>query len=174
MPITPLHTLSILWISLKYPHTVDPLTIIISSVIIDIESVAGIILQKPHGFWHSYLGAMLVALLLAVIISMVERRKERLLNRIFKTFKLPFFPQYGVRKIIVAAFLGSISHVLLDSFTHRNFVNIFFPFEISSNPFWLGFGFAWIVYGGTMVLSVYSILRWYIISKRKSQIQETF
>ncbi len=171
MPLTPLHTLALLWIYLRYPRLVDPSALIVSTLIIDIESVVGIILHRSHGIWHSYVGAALVALLMAVLLYMFERRNERLLNRIYTSLQLPFFPPYKLRNVTFTVLLGSTSHVLLDSFTHRSFPNVLFPFEASPNPFWFGFEFAWLVYAVVISLSAYSLLTWFRWSDKGAPIQ---
>lgn len=168
MPLTPLHTLSILWFYLRYPRQVDPAALIISTSLIDLESAAGIILHRSHGIWHSYVGASLVALLMAVSLYIFERRSGQLLTRVFRAFHLPFFPPYRFRNIASTVMLGSIIHVALDSFTHKSFPNVLFPFVTSPNPFWFGFEFAWLIYATVIIISVYSLTQWFRWSKEQT------
>ena len=170
MPLTPLHTLSVLWFYLRYPRLIDPAALIISTSILDVESIVGIILHRPHGIWHSYVGAVLVSLPMAVLLFMFERRSEGWLTGVFSALHLPFFPPYKFESVVFTVMLGSVIHVALDSFTHRSFPNILFPFRASANPFWFGFEFAWLVYSGVIALSIYSLVRWLKSEERSSAV----
>jgi len=161
MPLTPLHTLTLLWIYLRSPRRVDPAALIASTSIIDLESAAGIVLHRPHGVWHSYLGAALASIPIAISLYMLERRCEGRFTQIFNAFSLPFHPPYSFKSTVITATFGGVSHVLLDSLTHRSFPNALFPFKASPNPFWLGFESAWIVYTIVSALSLYSLICWY-------------
>ncbi|NHI88956.1 MAG: hypothetical protein EAX87_05485 [Candidatus Thorarchaeota archaeon] len=147
MPFTPYHFGPALFIGILLFPFIDLATIMVASVILDLEPLAVILfdLQMPlHAFFHTYLGATIVACGLSV--SLYPFRKY--LNEIVSFFGLK--QESSMRHIISASFIGTYSHVLLDSFLYSE-MNPFFP--LLGNPFvgLLGFGF---VYNLCVVLGV--------------------
>jgi hypothetical protein len=139
MPFTPYHFGPALFIGVLLFPFVDLTTIMIASVILDIEPLAVILfhLSMPlHAFFHTYLGATLVACVLSVLIYPFRKY----LNGIVSFFGLK--QESSWRHIISASFIGTYSHVLLDSFLYPE-MNPFFP--LLGNPFLglLGFGFVY-------------------------------
>lgn len=108
---------------------VDFPTLMIASVIIDIEGISVLVfnLSYPvHGYFHSFLGASLAALLL--ILMMKYLRKY--LTPIMAVFKVE--QEITLRSISFGAFLGTFSHVFLDALLYGE-MNPFFP--LLGNPF---------------------------------------
>jgi len=130
LPFTPYHFGPALLIgTLLFPF-IDFATIVIASVILDLEPLAVIFLDLPmplHSFFHTYLGATIVAIILT--IGIYPFRKY--LNEIVSFFGLK--QESSFQRIILASFIGTYSHVLLDSFLYTE-MNPFFP--LIGNPFW--------------------------------------
>jgi hypothetical protein len=147
MPFTPYHFGPVLLIGVLLFPFVDIATIMVASVILDLEPLAVILFDlpgPPHAFFHTYLGASIAAILLSVVIYPFRKY----LNEIVSFFGLE--QESSLRHIIPASFIGTYSHVLLDSFLYAE-MNPFYPFL--GNPFVgiLGFGF---VYNFCLVLGV--------------------
>ncbi|MHA1615201.1 MAG: hypothetical protein ACTSYJ_10175, partial [Candidatus Thorarchaeota archaeon] len=108
---------------------VDLSTIIIASVILDLEPLTVLMLQLPlpfHGFFHTYLGATIVACVLSLAIFPFRGY----LNKIVSIFGL--HQESSFRQIFPASIIGTYSHVLLDSILYAE-MNPFFP--LIGNPF---------------------------------------
>ncbi len=123
MPFTPYHFGPALLIgALLFPF-IDFPTMMIASVILDLEPLSVIIfnLQLPlHAFFHTYVGATIVAIILS--IGIYPFRKY--LNRFVALFGLK--QESSFQHIIPASFIGTYSHVFLDSFLYVE-MNPFFP-----------------------------------------------
>jgi membrane-bound metal-dependent hydrolase YbcI (DUF457 family) len=137
MPFTPYHFGPALFIGVLLFPFIDLATIMVASVILDLEPLAVILfdLQMPlHAFFHTYLGATIVACVLSVLLYPFRKY----LNEIVSFFGLK--QESSMRHIISASLIGTYSHVLLDSFLYSE-MNPFFP--LLGNPFvgLLGFGF---------------------------------
>lgn len=131
MPFTPFHFGPSGLIGLLLLKWVDFPTILIASVVIDIEPLLVILfnLSYPlHGFFHSFLGATLVALLLILIM----RYFRRYFSVFMKIFKLK--QDVTLNSIALGAFIGLFSHILLDAPIYVE-MNPFFP--IVENPFFV-------------------------------------
>lgn len=139
MPFTPYHFGPALFIGVLLFPFIDLATIMVASVILDLEPLAVILfdLQMPlHAFFHTYLGATIVACVLSVLLYPFRKY----LNEIVSFFGLK--QESSMRHIISASLIGTYSHVLLDSFLYSE-MNPFFP--LLGNPFvgLLGFGFVY-------------------------------
>lgn len=139
MPFTPYHFGPALFIGVLLFPFIDLATIMVASVILDLEPLAVIIfdLQMPlHAFFHTYLGATIVACALSVLVYPLRKY----LNGIVSLFGLK--QESSMKHIVLASFIGTYSHVLLDSFLYSE-MNPFFP--LLGNPFvgLLGFGFVY-------------------------------
>lgn len=147
MPFTPYHFGPALLIGTILFPIVDFATIMIASVILDLEPLAVILFGLPmplHAFFHTYLGATLVAVALSVLIYPFRKY----LNEIVSFFGLK--QKSSIYQIVLASLIGTYSHVLLDSFLYAE-MNPFLP--LLGNPFLglLGFGF---VYSLCIVLGI--------------------
>lgn len=129
MPFTPYHFGPGLLIGVLLFPFVDLTTIMVASVILDLEPLAVILLDLPmplHSFFHTYLGATIVAVILSICIYPFRKY----LNDIVSLFGLE--QESSFRHIIPASLIGTYSHVLLDSFLYSE-MNPFYPFI--GNPF---------------------------------------
>ena len=147
---------------------IDLSTVVIASVILDIEPIVVILFGLPsplHGFFHSYLGATLVA----IVLSLVVWPMRKPLNSIVSLFGLN--QESSLRHIVPASFIGVYFHVFLDSFIYPE-MNPFYP--LIGNPF-IGvlpvtFVYSSCVYIGLLGLGVLS-LRILYVHFQQSKIQ---
>ncbi|MFW9811039.1 MAG: hypothetical protein ACFFF9_01140 [Candidatus Thorarchaeota archaeon] len=129
MPFTPYHFGPSLLLGILLFPFVDLVTLMIASVIVDLEPMAIMFLSLPyplHGFFHTYLGATIAALVLSGFVYPFRKY----LNSIVSLFGL--HQTSSLRHIIGASFVGTYSHVFLDSFLYAE-MNPFFP--VLGNPF---------------------------------------
>jgi hypothetical protein len=151
MPLTPYHFGPAILIGvLLFPY-IDFTTILIASVILDLEPLFVILFDWPlplHAFFHTYLGATIVAFLLAVVIFPFRKY----LNEIVSLFGLK--QESSFWHIISASLIGTYSHVLLDSFLYSE-MNPLFP--LLGNPF-LGILTSGFVYNLCLVLGLIGFL----------------
>lgn len=129
MPFTPYHFGPGLLLGVVLLPFVDLSTIIIASVILDLEPLTVLMLQLPlpfHGFFHTYLGATIIACVLSLTIYPFRGY----LNKLVSIFGL--HQESSFRQIFPASIIGTCSHVFLDSFLYAE-MNPFFP--LIGNPF---------------------------------------
>ncbi|MEM3641847.1 MAG: DUF4184 family protein [Candidatus Bathyarchaeia archaeon] len=167
LPLPPLHMLSVLWLNFKWEKYFDPVGLVISSIILDLEPFLVLIFDLPylvHGFWHSYLAGFIVSLLLAPVLYVLEKELREKVLKICRLFRLKFygFP-YSFSIIFLNCLLGTSLHVFLDSFTHERLPYVLFPLYVfggHSNPFWFGINVAMIFELATIGLSLFSCMLW--------------
>jgi membrane-bound metal-dependent hydrolase YbcI (DUF457 family) len=129
MPFTPFHWGPSSWIGLIFFRTFDLATLLISSVIIDVEPFCSIFLKAPwpvHGFLHTFSGGSIVAIITAVMCYILKGPIRKAMN----SFKLS--QDSSFMKIIWTSFFGVYSHILLDAFLYME-MNPFYPHQ--GNPF---------------------------------------
>jgi len=129
MPFTPYHFGPGLLLGIVLFPFIDFSTVMVASVILDLEPLAVILLGFPsplHGFFHSYLGATIVAIILSFAIWPMRGS----LNSIVSLFG--FHQESSLRHILPASFIGTYSHIILDSFIYPE-MNPFLP--LVGNPF---------------------------------------
>jgi membrane-bound metal-dependent hydrolase YbcI (DUF457 family) len=129
MPFTPFHFGPALFIGLLLFSLFDLPTLMVSSVVVDLEPffVLRLRLNYPlHGFFHSYLGGTILALVVAVAMFILRDFTESIM-RVFKLQQKSSF-----KKILVTSLLGVYSHIFLDSFLYEE-MKPFYPLEF--NPF---------------------------------------
>ena len=132
MPFTPYHFGPGLVLGVILFPFVDMATVLIASVILDIEPIVVLFFGLPypiHGFFHTYLGASIAALVLSGIAYSIREY----LNNFVSLFGL--HQRSSHLHIIGASFVGTYFHVFLDSFLYSD-MNPFYP--ILGNQF-LGF-----------------------------------
>ncbi len=130
MPFTPYHWGPSSWIGLILFKIFDFPTLLIASVIVDIEPFCVLVfnLNYPlHGFFHSFLGGSIIA----VLTSLVMYFSKNNIKKLMAAFKLEQDSSY--KKILWTSFFGVYFHILLDSPLYRN-IKPFYPMEI--NPFY--------------------------------------
>ncbi len=170
MPFTPYHFGPALLIGVVLLPVIDLSTIIIASVVLDLEPLAVLLLNLPmplHGFFHTYLGATIVAVLLS--ISLWPFRSY--LNMIVSLFGI--HQESNLRAIVIASIIGTYTHVLLDSFLYAE-MNPLYP--ILGNPF-LGlvssqFIYNLCVFAGFLGFAGFLVYFLYTISKPKASQQQ--
>ncbi len=129
MPFTPYHFGPAVIIGILLFPFIDFTTIMIASVILDLEPLVIILFDFPmplHAFFHTYLGATIFALSLSICIYPFRKH----LNAMVSLFGLE--QDSSFQHIIAASIIGTYSHVLLDSFLYAE-MNPFYP--ILGNPF---------------------------------------
>jgi len=129
MPFTPFHWGPSSWIGILLFKIFDFPTLLVTSVIVDIEPFCVFVFNAPwklHGFLHSFLGGSIVAILTAIILYLLRKP----IKKIMSVFKLA--QDSSFKKILWTSFFGVYSHLLLDSFLCIE-MNPFYPFE--GNPF---------------------------------------
>lgn len=129
MPFTPFHLGPALLIGLLLFSYVDFASIMISSVIVDVEPLSILVfrLQMPlHGFFHTYLGGTILAIFTAVAIYLLRGW----LNKILARFRIQ--QNSSFRRILYTSLFGVYFHIFLDSFLYGE-MNPFYP--LTGNPF---------------------------------------
>ena len=129
MPFTLFHWGPSSWIGLMLFKIFDFPTLLIASVIVDIEPFCIIFfnLDYPlHGFFHSFLGGSVVAVLTAIILYYLKDW----IKKIMAIFKL--VQDSSFNKILWTSFFGVYFHLLLDAFLYKD-MKPFYPLE--NNPF---------------------------------------
>jgi membrane-bound metal-dependent hydrolase YbcI (DUF457 family) len=128
MPFTPFHLGPALLSGFILLGYLDLPTFIVASVLVDLEPLAVLVFGLPgplHGFFHSLLGASVAAALLAWIML----RVKGFLEPIYVFLRLE--GDRRPRKFLVAALLGTWTHVLLDTPLYGH-MRPFYPF--GGNP----------------------------------------
>lgn len=129
LPFTPFHWGPSSWIGLIFFKIFDFPTLIISSVIVDIEPLYVLIFNRSlpiHGLLHTFLGGSILAILTAIICFLLKKQ----IKKVMKLFRLD--QNTSFKKIILTSFIGVYLHILLDAFLYKD-MNPFYP--IIGNPF---------------------------------------
>jgi len=129
MPFTPFHWGPSSWIGLLLFKIFDFPTLLVASVIVDIEPFCVFVFNAPwplHGFLHSFLGGSIAAILTAIILYLLRKP----IKKVMTILKLS--QDSSFKKILWTSFFGVYFHLLLDSFLYRE-MNPFYPLE--TNPF---------------------------------------
>ncbi|MDF1557865.1 MAG: hypothetical protein P1P80_06775 [ANME-2 cluster archaeon] len=135
MPFTIFHLGPGSWIGLVAFRVFHYPTLLIASVIIDLEPffvLYGNLDQPLHGILHSFLGGAVIALITS--IGIYYGRNE--LNKIMTFFRLAQDSSY--KQIMFTSLFGVYLHILLDSPLYLD-IKPFYPFEL--NPFYDLFSF---------------------------------
>lgn len=128
MPFTPFHLGPGLLIGLLfYPYLFIP-SILLGSIIVDLEPLTFLILGLPvqHLFFHTFLGATLLSLVGVIVIFLLRGVFEK----VMAFFLLP--QTASPLNITVATFVGAYSHIILDAFLYPE-MQPFWP--LLGNPF---------------------------------------
>lgn len=130
MPLTPFHLGPALFFGLLLFQIIHLPTFVVANVILDIEPFM-ILLFAPgyalHGFFHSFLGGLIVA----IILSLVMIKMDGKVQKIMSFFKLE--QKHSKKSIWLASFFGIYLHILLDAPVHTD-IKPFFP--STANPFY--------------------------------------
>jgi len=165
MPFTPFHLGPALLLGLVLSAIFDLPTLLIASVIPDVEPFYVMYFQVSgyplHGFFHSYLGSSILALLVVLIVYPLRN----LLNGIIAFFRIP--KEFSLKKILFTSFVGVYSHVFLDSFLYEEMAP-FYPLD--GNPFiniLSAYGSYSVVYGLCSVAFFLGVLAYLYTIKRQ-------
>ncbi len=110
MPITPFHFGPGFFIKSMFSERFSFRVFILANILIDVEPLYYILTdQWPlHRFFHSYIGATVVAVITVVLGRLIWTKNSKM-------------------SIIAGAFIGTYSHVFLDSIMHAD-LQPFYPF----------------------------------------------
>lgn len=125
MPVTPFHFGPGAAIHSAAPRYISFLSFCAANVLIDIEPLYYMLTGQVrlHRFFHTYIGATLVAIA-AVLLFRVARATP--LPDVLRWREL------SLRAVAIGAFLGTYSHIVLDSVMHAD-IRPFAPFS-DANP----------------------------------------
>jgi membrane-bound metal-dependent hydrolase YbcI (DUF457 family) len=130
VPFTPFHLGPALLFGLVLSAAFDLPTLLIASVIPDLEPLYVVYFHVSgyplHGFFHSYLGSSILAFSVILIVYPIRG----LLGRIMAVFHIS--QKSSFKKILFASFFGVYFHVFLDSFLYEEMMP-FYPLQ--GNPF---------------------------------------
>ncbi len=129
MPFTPFHQVPALVIGIIFIYYLDFPTLLVASVILDIEPFIVLLLDLNyplHGFFHSFLGGTSIILPLSYIMFKIRYY----LNPITDFFKLE--QKSSFLNILAASIIGIYAHILLDVPLYFD-IQPLFPLNI--NPF---------------------------------------
>ncbi|MGQ4915929.1 MAG: hydrolase [Candidatus Asgardarchaeia archaeon] len=127
MPFTPFHLGPAATIGFPLRKYFDVVTLLIASVIVDLEPLAVIMfnLNYPlHGFFHTFIGGSIMAIVLSIIIY----RWNWFFQEIAKIFRIS--QDSSFRKIIFTSFVGVYSHILLDAPLYTD-IRPFYPVMVN-------------------------------------------
>lgn len=115
MPFTPFHMGPGLFIKALLQGSFSLMIFGWTQIVMDLQPLVAILAKqgKLHGFTHTYLGASLIAVI-AVLTG--KPLSEFFLSRVFRD--KPHELRWWI--VILSAFFGSFSHVLLDSIMHSD------------------------------------------------------
>jgi hypothetical protein len=125
VPFTPLHMGPGLAIKALAGGRFSVLTFGIAQVAIDIEPLVGLIRGSSvlHGPTHTYLAALIIAIVVATVSPPLCRLILRRWNRELSFHGLGWLVEpesFAPRPVIAGAFVGTLSHVILDSIMHSD------------------------------------------------------
>lgn len=159
-----MHTLAVLPIYFRLVKRIDPLALVISSSIVDLEPFFVLVFglqQPPHGFWHSYFAMLLLSVPLMFVVYLFESKASRIVERGYKLVRFDSVPvKYPLRTVFLTNVFGGFSHIFFDMFTHRSFAYVLYPMIKFPNPFWMGLEVAMIVEALVILLSAFSLWLW--------------
>ncbi len=155
MPFTPFHTgIAVLAYGIK--RNLNFHALLLGSMIIDLETLLVIMLNATefypmHGYLHTFIGAVVLAFVLAKAIEKFWKKES---------FKI----------IFISSFIGTLSHVILDSFLYEDMMP-FFPFE--NNPFFIGAGAVLPIYSFCVLSMVVGLVLLLLRSENPFKISKT-
>ena len=146
MPFTPFHFGPAALVHSTAPKHISFLAFCGANVLVDVEPLYFMLThQWPiHRFFHTYVGATVAAGIVVALFALVRRVAPGLLDQLQ-------LRQLDVRAVALGAFLGTYSHVLLDSLMHAD-MSPFAPFS-AANPL-LGAVFLNTLHGFCLVAGV--------------------
>ncbi|MCG8670050.1 MAG: metal-dependent hydrolase [Pseudomonadales bacterium] len=125
-----------------------------AQIVMDVQPLIVLISGEGHlhGFSHTYVGATLLAIFSIVTGKYLSELGLKILG--FRESTIAWWV------VVLSAFLGTYSHVLLDSIMHSD-VQPFYPFNLD-NPFlrWISVGMLHkvCIYSGVLGAAIYGII----------------
>jgi hypothetical protein len=135
MPFTPFHFGPGAAIKVIWPRAFSFLTFAAAQVVTDLEPGYFILQRQPplHRWAHTYLGAVVVAAVTALLMGLILRVWQKTVLRLrARSVNAVVGPKLYWRVILISAFVGTVSHVFLDSIMHPD-MHPFAPFSVR-NP----------------------------------------
>ncbi len=167
MPFTPIHMGPGILIKSLLQGSFSLMVFGWTQIIMDIQPLIVLISGEGHlhGFTHTYVGAILIAIFAALTGKYLSELGLKIL-KISKTNNLISIAWWVV---FLSAFIGSFSHVLLDSIMHAD-VEPFFPFTLDNQ--FLGLISVSVLhklclYSGLVGAAIYYGINWKMKMKRK-------
>ena len=132
MPFTPFHFGPGFFVKSIFPKRFSFKIFILANIITDTEPLYFILTnQYPlHRFFHTYLGATFIAVVCIAFGRPICHWGTNTWNIVFKTFKMNN-DRIPDTALVISAFIGTYSHVFLDSIMHRD-ITPFYPFNSSN------------------------------------------
>lgn len=129
MPFTPIHMGPGILIKSLLQGSFSLMVFGWTQIIMDIQPLIILISGEGylHGFTHTYVGAILIA----IFAALTGKYLSELGLKILKTSKTNKLISIAWWVVFLSAFIGSFSHVLLDSIMHSD-VESFFPFTLDN------------------------------------------
>ncbi len=125
MPFTALHLGPALLVALLVYPLLDTPTLLVASIVIDLEPLLVILLSLPqplHGTYHSLTVSTPIGVAVAVFMYLMRRFTSRYMERL----RLP--QSEDVRGYLAASLIGVWGHVLLDSFLYSD-MSLIYPWQ---------------------------------------------
>ena len=148
-----------------------------AQILIDLQPLITILTGKGqlHGFSHTYLGASLIAVIAALTGKRLSESVMSLAKGEFSPVQIYFFDISANIKYwsaFLSAFLGTYSHILLDSIMHI-YMQPFYPFT-DMNPLLLYIPVSGLhklcMYSGLLGTVLYFLIRFLLIKLNKIKI----
>jgi len=162
MTVTPLHGLALVFLYFKDKRRIDPLALLVSATLIDLEPLYYFIMGDPldHRIWHGFAASLTVyPILITIGVYMVERLFDEKLLFVYNGLRLkPNQVKYSPSRIYLCSLIGGVSHVLLDMLTHKNMPYVIYPIA-NGNPSYIGTA-SITVEIAVILFVVHSCLRW--------------
>lgn len=165
MPFTPIHMGPGILIKSLLQGSFSLMVFGWTQIVMDIQPLIVLISGEGHlhGFTHTYVGAILIALLAALTGKCLSELGLKTLG--ISKNENPISIAWWV--VLISAFIGSFSHVLLDSIMHSD-VEPFFPFALDNQ--FLGLISVSILhkvclYSGLIGAAIYYGINWKLIKE---------
>jgi membrane-bound metal-dependent hydrolase YbcI (DUF457 family) len=161
MPFTPIHMGPGILVKAILQSSFSLMVFCWTQIMMDIQPLIVMIIGTGHlhGFTHTYVGAILIA----VISALTGKYLSELGFKIIGMAKgQPIIIEWWVA--FLSAFIGSFSHVLLDSIVHTD-VEPFYPFTLINNFHGfvsIGALHNFCIYSGLAGAAIYYVASWRI------------
>lgn len=125
MPFTPYHVGPALLVALLLYPLLDIPALIVSSLILDIEPLLGLIgflPWSPHGIFHSFT--------MGIFVGILVTGGFFLLRKYLKPIALPkaFAQEPSIKNTVISSVVGVYIHIVLDAFVYTD-LNLFYPLQ---------------------------------------------